>query len=172
VGAGVALHEVICDESGRPCDYRFLGVNPAFEDLIGLAASDIIGRTVLEVLPTTEPVWIERYGRVALGRAPVRFEESSGALGRSYEVRAYAAGNGRFVVTFTDVSEHKQAEAVLRESEALYRSILSASPDDITTHTLVLVGDAVRGSRTPPDGSRSSAALYRPLCQPRSGAQQ
>ena len=32
---GFALHEIVCDETGRPCDYRFLDVNPAFERLHG-----------------------------------------------------------------------------------------------------------------------------------------
>ena len=52
---GFALHEIICDEDGKPVDYRFLAVNPAFERIVGLKASDIIGKTVLEILPDTEP---------------------------------------------------------------------------------------------------------------------
>ena len=41
---GFALHEIITDEQGRPCDYRFLEVNPAFERLTGLKRNDLIGR--------------------------------------------------------------------------------------------------------------------------------
>ncbi len=48
---GFALHEIICDGQGRPCDYRFLQVNPAFEHVTGLKAADLIGRTLYEVLP-------------------------------------------------------------------------------------------------------------------------
>ncbi len=55
---GFALHEVICDDQGKVFDYRFLEINPAYERLTGLK-SDIIGKTVLEVLPGTEPYWIE-----------------------------------------------------------------------------------------------------------------
>ena len=36
---GFALHEIICDDGGRPCDYRFLEVNPAFERQTGLKAA-------------------------------------------------------------------------------------------------------------------------------------
>ena len=32
---GFALHEIICDENGEPCDYRFLEINPSFERLTG-----------------------------------------------------------------------------------------------------------------------------------------
>ncbi len=60
-----ALHELVVDGAGRPVDYRFVAVNPAFEEMTGLAAGEIIGRTALEVLPGLERRWIERYGRVA-----------------------------------------------------------------------------------------------------------
>jgi len=65
-----ALHEIIYDENGKPHDYRFLKVNPAFERaferMTGLQAKDIIGETVRKVLPDIEQYWIERYGHVAL----------------------------------------------------------------------------------------------------------
>ena len=35
---GSALHEIICDENGKPVDYRFLEMNPAFETMTGLSA--------------------------------------------------------------------------------------------------------------------------------------
>ena len=43
---GFALHEIICDEKGEPCDYRFLDINPAFERLTGLKREDVVGRTL------------------------------------------------------------------------------------------------------------------------------
>ncbi len=46
-----ALHEIICDDEGRPCDYRFLQVNPAFERMTRLKAADLVGRTLYEVFP-------------------------------------------------------------------------------------------------------------------------
>jgi len=42
---GVALCEIILDEDGKPYDYRYLYVNPAFEKLTGLKRENIIGRT-------------------------------------------------------------------------------------------------------------------------------
>ncbi|MDT8284132.1 MAG: PAS domain S-box protein, partial [Thermovirgaceae bacterium] len=62
---GFALHEIICDEDGKPADYRFLAVNPAFERMTGFKAEEMLGKTVLTVMPGTEPSWIEAYGKVA-----------------------------------------------------------------------------------------------------------
>ncbi len=102
---GFALHEIVCDRQGNPRDYRFLDVNPAFESQTGLKRADVLGKTVLEVMPGTEPVWIERYGRVVLTGQPDHFEHFSAELGRYYEVTAFRAAPGRFAVIFDDVTE-------------------------------------------------------------------
>ena len=115
--SGFALHEVICDENGNPCDYRFLEVNPAFGRLTGLSSEEMIGKTVLEVLPGTEPYWIEAFGKVALTGKPVQLENYSKELDRYYEVSAFSPSPGQFAVTFMDVTERKRAEQALRQAK-------------------------------------------------------
>jgi len=127
--AGFALHEIVCDDRGRPCDYRFLEVNPAFERLTGLRSADLIGRTVLEVMPQTEPVWIERYGRVALSGESDHFEDFSQALGRHYDVTAYAPQPGQFAVLVLDVTERKRANETIRTRETFISGILGSITD-------------------------------------------
>jgi len=107
---GFALHEIICNDQDEPVDYRFLAVNPAFEALTGLKREDLEGRTVLEVMPETEPGWIEKYGRVALSGETLRFESFSGALGRHYHVIAFSPQPRRFAVIFNDITELKESE--------------------------------------------------------------
>ncbi len=112
---GFAVHELICDEAGRPCDYRFLEVNPAFERLTGLQADAIVGRTVREVMPETEDFWIERYAHVALTGEPIQFEHHSAVLGRDYEVRAYRTEPMQFATLFQDVSAERHRQQAERE---------------------------------------------------------
>lgn len=113
---GFALHEIITDADGTPCDYRFVEVNPAFEQLTGKKREEVIGRRVLEVLPGTESYWIESFGRTALTGEPIRVEEFSRELGRWYEVFAYRTAPGKFAAVFTDVTGRRQAlERAARE---------------------------------------------------------
>ncbi len=110
---GFALHEIICDENGKPIDYRFLEINPAFETLTGIVAKDVIGKTVREVLPGIESTWIENYGEVALTGKTMQFENYTQELDKHYEVFAYRPQEGQFAVLFTDVTERvKSAEEI------------------------------------------------------------
>ncbi|OPZ16886.1 MAG: Blue-light-activated protein [candidate division BRC1 bacterium ADurb.BinA364] len=108
---GFALHEIILDERGEPADYRFLAVNPAFERLTGLSAEALVGKTVLEALPGTEPHWIRTYGRVALTGEPAFFEDYHGELDKHFEVRAFRPGPNQFACIFADITARKRAEA-------------------------------------------------------------
>jgi diguanylate cyclase (GGDEF)-like protein/PAS domain S-box-containing protein len=110
ITSGFALHEIVLNKDGQPCDYRFLEVNPAFEQLTGLKAQDLIGRTLLDVMPGTEHSWIENYGRVAMTGNPMRFDNYSSELGRHYECLAYSPRRGQFAVLFTDITDRKKME--------------------------------------------------------------
>ncbi len=117
-----ALHEILCDDQGLPVDYRFLAVNPAFERLIGLSSAQIVGRTVLSVLPHTEPHWISTYGKVALTGEPIRFENYSREIGKHFSINAFCPAPGQFACLFEDITERKQVKEELKKNEANYRS--------------------------------------------------
>ncbi|HOT74366.1 MAG TPA: PAS domain-containing protein [Candidatus Wallbacteria bacterium] len=114
---GFALHEIICDNSGKAVDYKFLEVNPAFEELTGLKREIILGKTVLEVLPDTEPYWIENYGKVALTGESLRFENYAVELDKYFEVVAFCPEHGKFAVIFTDITIRKNIEKELIKSK-------------------------------------------------------
>ncbi len=118
---GFALHEIICNEAGQPVDYRFLEVNPAFEKLTGLPAEDLIGQTVLQVLPNVEPFWIECYGQVSLTGQPTHFENYTLSLDKDYEVTAFSPQPGQFAVIIADVTDRRRAEAEKDKLQAQLR---------------------------------------------------
>ena len=115
---GFALHEIIYDSNGTPVDYRFLAINPAFQKLTGLGP-EIIGKTVLEVMPETEKYWIEFYGEVALTGKPKQFKNISKTLNKYFEVSAFSASPNQFACIFVDISERKQLEEKLRHAEKM-----------------------------------------------------
>jgi PAS domain S-box-containing protein len=123
-----ALHEIILDEQGAPCDYRFLEVNPAFERVLGLKREEVVGKTVLQILPETESFWIERYGRVALTGDGMRFEQYAKHFDRYFEVAATSPQYGQVAVLFTDVSDRKRTEAALHAERQRFNNVLDTLP--------------------------------------------
>jgi PAS domain S-box-containing protein len=127
--SGFVLHEIILDETGAPADYRFLDVNPAYEQLTGLTAERVLGKRVLEVLPETERSWIEMYGRVALTGESIRFEDYSRALDKYFAVIAFRPAPKQFAVIVEDVTEQRRAIERLREREQFLDGVIRTSRD-------------------------------------------
>lgn len=111
---GLAVHEMICDNSNKPLDYRFLYVNDAFEKMTGLNANDIIGKTVLDIMPNTEKYWIEEYGRVAINGETINYENYSSEIDKYFEVVAYQTQPMQFATIISDITERKVIEEKLK----------------------------------------------------------
>jgi PAS domain S-box-containing protein len=111
IDEGFCIVEVLFDGKGSARDYRFVDSNSAFEKNTGVAA--VSGKTMRELAPKHEPVWVETFGRVARTGAPERFEALAEALGRYFDVYAFRTGEPsqrRVAVLVRDVSERKAAE--------------------------------------------------------------
>lgn len=126
---GLAVHEIIQNEEGDVIDYRFLDVNDSFVAMIGISKTNLIGKTIKEVLPDTEKFWIERYGKVALTGKSDSFESYTSPLGRHYNVIAYRPQPRQFAVIVTDITKRKLNEEALQKSEEKYRLIAENSAD-------------------------------------------
>ncbi|MBL1178309.1 PAS domain S-box protein [Pantanalinema sp. GBBB05] len=130
IDEGFCLIEVLFDPWGQAVDYRFLEANPAFAKHTGLA--DVIGKTVRELVPQHEAYWFEIYGRIALTGIPERFENAAQGLGRFYDVYAFRMGEPqecKVAVLFNDISQRKQVEAALRDSESRFRMMVESATD-------------------------------------------
>ncbi|NMC67762.1 MAG: PAS domain S-box protein [Spirochaetales bacterium] len=108
---GYALHKIIIDEKGIPIDYQFLDVNIAFERMTGLKISEIIGKTLKQVLPNIVNDsfdWIKAYGQIALNGTEMEFEQYSETLKKYYKIYVYSPEKYYFITTFIDITSLKQ----------------------------------------------------------------
>lgn len=118
---GLALHEAVYDHKGEMVDYRFVELNESFEKLTGLKRDDILGKTVLEVLPETEAYWIKKYGKVVKTGTPVRYENYSKSLDKFFEIIAYRNREHQFATVISDITKRKQFEEKIKTSDKIFQ---------------------------------------------------
>jgi len=129
---GFSLQEIITDQNNHPVDFRFLDANTAYERHTGMKPGDITGKTMLSLMPQSDPRQIERYGRVAQTGEPDTFEYYSNTFHRYLRVKAFCPQSGQFATVFEDITQFKQAELELRDSEARYRAMTANISDVIS----------------------------------------
>ncbi len=117
IDEGFCIIEVLFDENDTPIDYRFLEINPTFEQQTGLQQA--VGKTARQLVPDLEDHWIQIYGQVAITGEPTRFENGSEPMNRWFDVYACRMGEPearKVAVVFKDISERKRAEEILRRN--------------------------------------------------------
>lgn len=114
---GFALHEMIYDEKGNPVDYKFLDINQAYERMTNVKASDLIGKTALELFPNLDKSWIEKYGKVAITGEPIHFEYYAATLDKYFEVSAFQPAKHQFAYLCSDATDKNNTEAQIRKNE-------------------------------------------------------
>lgn len=119
---GFAYHEIIT-ENGKPVDYRYVDINPAFEKMLGLSKAKVIGNTSKELFPMLEDYWIKNFGEVALtGRSKV-LKQYSAEFERYFNVIAYSPKPRYFAVLFFDITDQQKALEALKEKETQFELI-------------------------------------------------
>ncbi|HWQ47808.1 MAG TPA: PAS domain S-box protein [Methanosarcina sp.] len=113
---GFALTEIIYDKNGRPYDYRYLEINPAYELNHGVKKEELLGKTLLEAFPNTTTTTIEKFGEVALSGQSTNFEIFSQVLNKYIDIYAFSPEKGKLAAIIRDVTARKEAEARLKET--------------------------------------------------------
>jgi PAS domain S-box-containing protein len=128
---GFSLHEIITDKNNNAVNFRYLAVNTAFEHHTGLKREDVIGKTMLEIMPDADKKQIERYGMVSLTGKSCDFEYFSNPFKRYVHERVFRPQPRCFAVIF---GEHLDGsflintiQPVLGEEEQVERLAIYSS---------------------------------------------
>jgi PAS domain S-box-containing protein len=115
IDEAVCVIEMLYEDDGPPCDYRFLEVNPAFVKVTGF--EDAVGHTMRSLVPEHGARWLDALARVAATGEPVHFVDEVERLARWFDVYAARVGpanSRKVVVLFTDITERRRTELELR----------------------------------------------------------
>jgi two-component system, cell cycle sensor histidine kinase and response regulator CckA len=116
---GFYISEIIYDDNGNPCDYKYIEVNPKFEQIIGLYRDQIIGKRYRELVPVDTTGWLEHYLSVARTGLPNTYEFVSSEYNKYFETYSYQSSRGQVSVFVRDVTVRKKAEEAVRQMQKL-----------------------------------------------------
>ena len=142
--SGFAVHEMIYDDHGKPVDYRYIEINPAFEKLTGVPASALLGKRLKDLMPDTEDYWIETFGNVAMTGKPISYTNFSREIGKHFDTYVFSSKKDTFTVVFNDATERVMAKnEVEKLNEELKQRVreLEDSNSELTQFTYTVSHD-------------------------------
>jgi PAS domain S-box-containing protein len=112
-------------------DFKFTHANSEALKLYGLKKEALLGRNIWDLFPNGRKLSFYGQLKKALDeQITVRFEEFSPAIGRWVLVNAYPTKNG-LAIYFRDITEQKELQNALRESEHNLRALINNTSDFI-----------------------------------------
>jgi PAS domain S-box-containing protein len=133
---GVALHDVIYDDSGNPIEYRIIDINPAYTLHTGASRALVVGKTSFEAYGVTPPPYLEEFMVAGhLGRFN-RFETYFSPMDRYFSISVAPMGKGHFATIFTDITEQKHHEQLREQSERQFIQVFDLAPNPIAVTEL------------------------------------
>jgi PAS domain S-box-containing protein len=115
-------------------DGRFIRLNPEWEKTLGYSLAELQGRLFLELVhPEDVESTIKAVASLSAQKEILRFLNRYRCKDGTYrwlEWNSYPDGNLIYAVA-RDVTERKNVESALRETEGLYRTVFQTSPDGI-----------------------------------------
>ncbi len=125
--SGIAYHRVVYDNLGNPVNYVITDVNPKYEKILLIKKEDVINRTATEAYNVEKAPYLGLYSKVADNQESITFETYFTSMDTHFRISAISPRKGEFITVFDDISERKNSELKLVESEEKFRTITEQS---------------------------------------------
>ncbi|MGW8121679.1 PAS domain-containing sensor histidine kinase [Roseivirga echinicomitans] len=130
---GIISFKSIRDERDKIIDFECLFINPKAERIVGVPSHEMVGNTLLTVMPGNKTAGIfDRYVDVVETRKSTSFKNHYDGehFDNWFEIHASALGDG-ITISFLDISDHEMAIRKAKASEARYEQLFQESIDSI-----------------------------------------
>lgn len=126
--SGIVIFEPIYDSIGKLKDLIYKDMNPANEEIMGIAREVAIGKRLLELFPNTEPAWLEHFEAVVKFKKNESFYSYYSDLDKYLYVDSFPLNDDEFVVSAIDLTEKVKLQKRLKEIESRHETIFHYSP--------------------------------------------
>jgi len=133
---GFALHNLVTDSNGEPKDFLFTDINKTFEEITGLKKEEVLGHTMLELIPNIEQEWIRTLGKIALGGEPLHFQEYYEQFDKHLVSIAFCPQPGQLAILTSDSTNRWKAEQEVFRKNEFIQTILDNLPVGIALNSI------------------------------------
>ncbi len=123
MNSALVVFEPILDSNGFLLDAKCVDLNPSSEILIGYKKEEVIGKTLFDVFPNTDQLWLDKFAHVVKNKQVLGFESVHTPLGKYFSVNAFPVENDMFAVSFFDISDQEKLKEKLGDSEKRYKTV-------------------------------------------------
>jgi PAS domain S-box-containing protein len=131
ISEGMALHQIIYDETGQARDYKVLEVNPAFESQTGLSRDAVVGKLASSAYGTGSAPFLDIYAQVTQSGVPTSFEHYFAPLEKFFLISVFSPAPKHFATVFEDITKRKHAESVAERERVRLETILKTASDGV-----------------------------------------
>jgi len=129
MNSGFQLNEIIVDADNNPKDFRILDGNKLMKAYTDFSIDEVRGKTVKQIFPTIPIDLIKKYGNVAITGKAFKTQHFVERLNKYFNVNVYSPQKGQFAIIFEDITERKQIERALQQSEAHLQLLIKGTQD-------------------------------------------
>jgi|GEM_PF-544870 len=145
---GFASHKIVLDPKGKPCDYVFLEINKAFENITGLKKTEVIGKKASEAIVTLKDDifdWISYYGEISLNTGTNDFIYYSEILDKWFKVFVVSYKKYYFSSFFLDITDLKKESSgsINKLGHELNKTIFKKNIDEEITNSSSCVKEEI-----------------------------
>ncbi|MDF2557649.1 MAG: putative sensor kinase [Bacillales bacterium] len=134
ISEGLSIFEIIYNSSGNPKDFRYIEINRAYEDHTGLKAINIIGKTLLDVIPDLEQSWIDVLVNVAVSGESIRYENYNQSTQNHYETFVFSPKKDHVALLLRNITERKKLEVELKSQKELFEVVIENMHDALAIY--------------------------------------
>lgn len=118
---------------------NIIDINKTGLRILGLNKKDLIGKNILDITSDLKKTGrYKKYMQVIKTGRPLYMDDiidHPKFKSRNVSIKAFKVGNGLGLIT-TDITERKEIEQALRNSEKMYKTLVKTSPDAVTVTDL------------------------------------
>ena len=132
INEGFCILEKIEIADDQSLDFIYIQANPAFSTYTGLC--NVIGKTIRQVSTdqsSEDQECLKAYGKVCLTGESTKFERTVVTQGRVLELSVFRIEDPtrqRIGVSFTDITERKRADKLLRQNHDTFLNLIEKAP--------------------------------------------